>query len=148
MGFSNYGSGYVNSQPLTQQTYSAGATKITLGIRGEMRYLSQFGKCIFLTSCAAGGVTLRKYGRKVEVDVVKEGVDRIVALIKADGFRQVSGHTPKVWHTSESRCESGLLVVVVPGFVFESCNYKRPWRRFRITLSGIEEIPMTEESIN
>ena len=82
------------------------------------------------------------------VEVIRPGEQNIVALIKADGFRQVTGHTPKVWHTSEAKCEGGLLVVAAPGFVFESCNYKRSWKRFRITLSGIEEIPMTEEVID
>ena len=82
------------------------------------------------------------------VEITTPGDDRVIALIKADGFRQVAGHTPKVWHTSESRCEGGLLVVAQPGFIFESCNYKRSWKRFVLTLSGIEEIPMAEEPID
>jgi hypothetical protein len=149
MGFQNYGSGYVRSEPLTEQIYSAGATRKTLGIKGEgIKYLYQYGKDIFLSSFAPSGAKLQSSGNKCVVEVTTLGDDRVVALIKAASFRQVTGHTPKVWHTSEARCEGGLLVVAVPGFVFESYNYKRPWQRFVLTLSGIEEIPMAEEPID
>lgn len=149
MGFTNYGAGYVSSNPLETQEYSAGATKLRLAVSCHegLSFTSPFGMYAFRTSCAAGGAVLQRSGGKVTVKVKKSGAERIICLFKAHGFRQVAGNNPKVWHTSESRCEGGLLLVAAPGFVFEAHNFRRPWRRFVVTAVGMEEIAMSEEVI-
>ena len=118
-----------------RQSYTAGGRQPKLTLEGAIREGTRSPQC-YWSAFAPGGAQLARRGSETVVRITQPGEARVAILVRADRFRQVEGHTPKVWKESTSRCEGGLLLVAAPGFELEIAEYKRPFRRFRIAPSA------------
>jgi hypothetical protein len=102
----------------------------------------------YLTFAPSGAKMARK-GRTTSVQVTVPGEGRVAIILSGWCHRKVEGHTPKVWHTSSSKCVGGLLLVCSPGFQFEVCDYRRPWRRFEVQPDGwLKEVVQEEVTLD
>lgn len=141
MGFFTY------SNELTHKGGSAGATRPYLELKApEGQKLCAYKNWVegrkpfylegYYLTFAPGGAKMTRKGQTTSVQVTVPGEGRMALILSGWSHRQVEGHTPKVWHESSSKCSGGLLLVCSPGFEFEVCDYRRPWRRFQVQPDG------------
>ena len=124
-----------------QKTYAAGARQPEFRLEaapGAALNRVQRGMGIeegYWASFAPGGAHMAQQGRTTIVRL-QPGDGRFAFLLKAWTFRQVGGHTPRVWRESQAKCEGGLLLVCGPGFQFEAAAYHGKLKRFEVQADG------------
>lgn len=138
------------STSLTEQRYAAGAKQPAFQLEAsclkklECRGIEQG----YSLSFPPGGAELVNKGPLKILRVKEDGAGRVALLLKAWRFREVKGHTPRIWNESFSACEGGLLLVCDPGFQFEAANYRRQFRRFEVGADGsIMEVEQSVEAL-
>jgi hypothetical protein len=145
--------GFTYSNALRSKTYSAGATRPRLTLElpeGDLQTswrVPGFNEA-YWTSFGPGAATLAVRGKESLIRVTPGGQGRIALIARAWAFKQIEGHSPKVWKESSSKCEGGILLVAQEGYEFEARNYKRAWRRFRLTTDGPVEVDQASEAID
>lgn len=136
----------------------AGATRGTLDLRVEGATAPLLGQAQSMGSgraiavpCAPGGARLLRKGRNDhEMVVTAQGTGRVALLVQDNEVRQVSGHAPRVWHSSSAAKEQFVLAFVDPNFQWEARGLNgRPWRRFTVQEDGrVSEVALEAATLD